>query len=408
MERAHGELGARLPDGLRGDDADRLTQFDRRARREVAAVTGDADAVLALAGEHRADAHPFDPGTLDFLRPDFVDLLAGPEELPLRVTRIGNVVAGKPANDPFAEFDHFIFAFVNRLHPDAIAGAAIIFTDDNVLRHVHQLARHVTGVGGLERGVGQAFARAVSRDEVFEHGEALAEVGQDRFLDDVAGGLGHQTAHAGELAHLGLIAARAGVHHEPDRVVFPFALVVVEGLQHDVRDLVGAMRPDIDDLVVAFSRCDDAFAILLFDLGNLLLRGFNFLRFLLRNDHVVDADGNARAGGFEEAELLQPVEGCDGFLLPAKLVAIPYQLAELPLDHDPVRETEFLRPDFTEDHPADRGLNHFLRRVAVNALPSQVRIGQQNPVVRFDGAVHLREHNLAFRSKEHQPAFGIA
>src|SRR5207245_8117151 len=275
----------------------------------------------------------------------------------LRVTRIGNVVAGKPANDPFAEFYHFIFAFVNRLHPDAIAGAAIIFTDDNVLRHVHQLARHVTGVGGLERRVGQAFARAVGRDEVFEHGEALSEVGQDRLLDDVSGRLGRETAHAGELAHLGLVAARAGVHHEPNRVVFPLALVVVEGLQHDVCDLVGAMRPDIDDLVVAFARCDDAFAILLFNLGNLLLGGFNFLRFLLRNDHVFDADGNARAGGFEEAELLQPVEGGDGFLLTAKLVAIPNQLAELPLDYDPVPESKLLRPDHAEGTATNRRLD---------------------------------------------------
>src|SRR5205814_8956409 len=49
VERAHGELSARLPNGLRGDDANRLTQFDRRARGQIAAVTGDADAVLAFA-----------------------------------------------------------------------------------------------------------------------------------------------------------------------------------------------------------------------------------------------------------------------------------------------------------------------------------------------------------------------
>ena len=45
VERAHGELGARLADRLRRDDADRLAHVDRRAAGEIAPVAVAANAV---------------------------------------------------------------------------------------------------------------------------------------------------------------------------------------------------------------------------------------------------------------------------------------------------------------------------------------------------------------------------
>ena len=41
--------------------------------------------------------------------------------------------------------------------------------DDGVLRDVDETAREVTGVGRLERGVGEALTGAVRRDEVLEN-----------------------------------------------------------------------------------------------------------------------------------------------------------------------------------------------------------------------------------------------
>jgi hypothetical protein len=82
---------------------------------------------------------------------------------------------------------------------DAADGAAVDLGDDAVLRHVDQTARQIAGVGGLQRRVGQALAGAVRRDEVLQHVQAFAEVRRDRRLDDLAVGLGHQAAHAGEL-----------------------------------------------------------------------------------------------------------------------------------------------------------------------------------------------------------------
>ena len=108
-------------------------------------------------------------------------------------------------------------------HLDAELGAAIVLRDDAVLRHVDQTTRQVAGVRGLQRGVREALAGAVGRVEVFEHRQAFLEVGNDRRLDDLARRLGHQAAHAGELAHLRRRTARAGMRHHVDRVDLGFA-----------------------------------------------------------------------------------------------------------------------------------------------------------------------------------------
>ncbi len=65
VERAHRELRARFADGLRGDDADSFAQLDQAPGGQVAAVAVHADAVLAFAGQHRANLHLLDAGALD-------------------------------------------------------------------------------------------------------------------------------------------------------------------------------------------------------------------------------------------------------------------------------------------------------------------------------------------------------
>src|SRR3546814_7686223 len=67
VEGAHGELGARLADRLRGDDADRLADVHLGAAGEVAPVAGAADAAYRLAHQRRADEDGVDAGTLDLV-----------------------------------------------------------------------------------------------------------------------------------------------------------------------------------------------------------------------------------------------------------------------------------------------------------------------------------------------------
>ena len=100
----------------------------------------------------------------------------------------------------------------------AVDGAAVVLVDDDVLGDVDEAPGEVAGVGRLEGRIGEALSGAVRRDEELDDREALAEVRADRELDDVAGGLGHEAAHAGELADLVAAAARAGVGHHVDVV----------------------------------------------------------------------------------------------------------------------------------------------------------------------------------------------
>ena len=130
------------------------------------------------------------------------------------VIGIADRVAGGSADDHVLQFHFDGFAFVDGGLGDAVDGAALDLVDDDVLRHVGELAGEVTGVGGLEGGVGQTLAGTVGGAEIFQHREAFAEVGLDGRFDDFAGRLGHQTAHAAELTHLVHGAAGlAGRHH---------------------------------------------------------------------------------------------------------------------------------------------------------------------------------------------------
>ena len=70
VEGTHGELRARLADGLRGDDADRFAALDQAAGGEVASVAELADAALGFAGQHGADLDALDTGGLNGRRPD--------------------------------------------------------------------------------------------------------------------------------------------------------------------------------------------------------------------------------------------------------------------------------------------------------------------------------------------------
>ena len=98
VEGAHGELGARLADRLRGDDAHRLADIDDGAAREVAAIALAAKPDRRLAGQHRADQDAVDAGTVDALDHLLVDEVArGDDEL--AVQRIDDVDGGGAAED---------------------------------------------------------------------------------------------------------------------------------------------------------------------------------------------------------------------------------------------------------------------------------------------------------------------
>src|SRR6266480_4230728 len=266
VEGAQRELGARLADGLCRQDADGFPQIHHVHGGEVAAVAHATHAALRLAGEHRADADRLDPRVLDRLRGLLVDQLAGLDQhlgplVLVQLVRVAHLIQRHAAHQALAHRLDDVFALLQGRHLEAEDGAAIFFGDRDVLRHVHQAARQVARVRGLQRRVGEALSRAVGRDEVLEHRQAFAEVRLDRALDDLADAAGqlllrlrHQAAHAGELPDLVARAPTPGVEHHEHRV--EPALGPLHGLHHGVRDVVVRVRPGVDHLVVALTEGD--------------------------------------------------------------------------------------------------------------------------------------------------------
>src|SRR4030095_12232580 len=141
------------------------------------------------------------------------DLVADPDDL-LFGERVEDVVLADAAHDAVAERLQRVAALHDRRHRDAVGGPAVLLDGGDVLRPGREPAGQVSRVRGLQGRVGESLARAVGRDEVLEDREALAEVGRDRRLDDLARGLGHQSAHSGELPDLLLGSAGARIRHD--------------------------------------------------------------------------------------------------------------------------------------------------------------------------------------------------
>ena len=76
-----------------------------------------------------------------------------------------------------------------------------------------------------------------------------------------------------------------------------------EGAKQSAGNFVSGVRPDVDDLVVALPIGDDALAILLLNLANLLVSVFQLGLFFFRNDHVRNSNRNASFGCFGKTEL---------------------------------------------------------------------------------------------------------
>src|SRR5262249_37330259 len=73
VERTHGQLGTRLADRLRGDDADRFADVDQVATGQVAAVALRADAEGRFAGDGGAHLDRLDAGVFQLLHPGLVE-----------------------------------------------------------------------------------------------------------------------------------------------------------------------------------------------------------------------------------------------------------------------------------------------------------------------------------------------
>src|SRR5690606_2520870 len=311
VERTHRQLRARRTDRLRRDHTDGFTAVDHGATTQVAAVAVCAQAVTRFAGERRADLDFVDTQRVDEVDIVFVQQRAGLDGRFLRVG-IDDVDGCNAAQNAVAQRLDDFTAFHQGLHGIALGGAAIIFGNDQILRDVDQTTGQVTRVRRLERRVGQALTRPVSRDEVLEYVQTFTEVRREGGLDNRAVRLCHQAAHAGQLTDLCGGAPGPGVGHHVDGIegllTHFLAETVHDGLggellHHGLADAVAGLAPDVHHVVVAFLGGDQTGGVLLVDF--LHFAGGLSKDFFLdgRHDHVAHGDRDTAACGEAEARL---------------------------------------------------------------------------------------------------------
>ena len=386
MERPHRQLGAGLSNGLCGNDAHRRTERNRLAGGHVPAIAFRAASARGFTGQHTADFHHADVGGHNRLCRAGINFLAcGHNDL--AGARVIDIVHRSPARNPVRQRDQFLVPLINGLHLNAVQGVAVLLNHNNVLSHIHHLARQVTGFGCLQCGVGQTLARAVRADEILQHAEALAEVRQNRTLNDFARRLGHQTAHAGQLTDLLTAPTGAGVHHHVDGVGGFLVLVVFHNAEHHMRDFFRAVRPNVDDLVIALAVRDYTLAVLRIHSGNLLAGVGNYFLLFGGNDHVRQPDGDASQRGEFKTGVFQAVENLHGFIVAGPQIALADEVFQILLGDLLIDEPHALGPDFVEEHPANsRGDDRFSCR-AVKRLPLIIGIAEADAAVQFQRAL---------------------
>ena len=194
VEGPHGELRARLADGLGGDNAHGFAHLDGLPSSEGEPVGGSADAHLGVVSEGRQ--HP-DPGHGGVVAQQG-HLLIADDGAPLQHGAIaeGHVIsqgaaeqAGLQVGPPARLIRHDVVDPDAPNRPSRFEWVPVV--DDDLLGHIDQAAGEIAGVRGAQGGVHQALASAGGGDEVLEHRQTLAEVALDGTGNHVAAGVGH-------------------------------------------------------------------------------------------------------------------------------------------------------------------------------------------------------------------------
>jgi hypothetical protein len=309
-----------------------------------------------LASQDGTDLDPFDAQVLELLGDLLGDLFVHVDDQ-LPGVGIGHSLEGHAADDAVDERLDDLAVLDDGRDVDPFQRATVELVDDDLLADVDELPRQVARVGRLEGRVGQPLAGAVRRDEVLEDVQALPEVGDDRGLQDLARGLGHEAAHPGQLADLLLVPSGPGVGHDVQGVeLLALEADLAHLFDHGAGDPVRGRAPDLDDPVEPLAGGDRAVPIEVLDGLDLFLGLIDERPLLLGDDEVVDAQREPGLRGVGEAEFLHGVEDPDRGLEADLEVGVEDEVLQALLPERAVDVGKALGQDIVEDDPARRRL----------------------------------------------------
>ena len=185
MEGTQSELRARLTDGLCGNHTHSLTFLNQLARCKVAAITIGANTALRFASQHGTDFHVINRRFIDDFCQFLVDFLSTGNDQ-FTCLRMENIVQCHTAQNAVIQQRMLagFFDFLTSRHCQTAQCATVFFSDDDIMRHVNETTGQVTGVGGLQSGIGQTLTGTVCGNEVFQHRQTFLEVRQNRVFND--------------------------------------------------------------------------------------------------------------------------------------------------------------------------------------------------------------------------------
>ena len=209
----------------------------------------------------------------------------------------------------------------------------------------------------------------MGRVEIFKNRQAFFKVRDNRCLNNFTRWFRHQAAHSCKLLHLRWRTTRAGVGHHVDRVDLLVLAVSVllhrrNADHHLFGQLVRALRPGINNLVVLLALSDQAVIILLLIFLRQSGGVSNNFRLGFRHNHVVLTERNTGLERFAEACRHDAVTEYNRLLLTAVAVDGVDHVRDFFLGHQLVDDVErnlvMRRNQLAQNHTARRGIKHLL------------------------------------------------
>ena len=275
--------------------------------------------------------------------------------------------------------------------------AAVILTDDNVLRNVNETSGKISGVSGLKCGIGKGLTCTTCRNEILEDVKTLTEVRLDRYLHGTSVGREHKSTHTCKLTHLGHVTSRTGVGHHLDRIVS------VEATLKGCDDILGGLLPDLDDVVVTLFLGELTSHEGTVNVCNLLLCLCDEGVLFIRNSNVGDGDGDSCLGGILVAHALDIVENLSGNREAVLFDTAVNDVAELLLTAGEVdlkieelvgvgtvNVAEILRDGLVEDEASEGSIDYASLGHAVDLLGNTDLDGS----VKTENSVGICHHSL--------------
>ena len=183
-----------------------------------------------------------------------------------------------------------------------------------------------------------------------------------------------------------------------------------DALHHLLGDLLGALRPGVDHLVVLLAAGDQAVIVLLLVLAHEVARLVHDGVLGLRDHHVVLAERDAGPAGIGEAEPHDPVAEDDRLLLTAVAIDHVDHVGDVLLGQQPVDQVEadigLPRQELAEQHAAGRRVVDLRHRLAllVDRAEAALDLGVQGDDLGVERVLDLgdvAEHHALARLVVH-------